>query len=49
MWLKGAKNGKVEQNIGEIAPQTAPLLTINLINFFYNPFIITWDGMAIQI
>lgn len=23
--LKGAKNGKVEQNIGEIAPQTAPL------------------------
>nr|DAW24927.1 MAG TPA: hypothetical protein [Caudoviricetes sp.] len=24
-------------------------LTINLINFFYNPFIITWDGMAIQI
>ena len=23
--LKGAKNGKVEQNMGEIAPQTAPL------------------------
>jgi hypothetical protein len=23
--LKRAKNGKVEQNMGEIAPQTAPL------------------------
>lgn len=23
--LKGAKNGKVEQNMSEIAPQTAPL------------------------
>ena len=23
--LKGVKNGKVEQNMGEIAPQTAPL------------------------
>lgn len=23
--LKGAKNGKVKQNMGEIAPQTAPL------------------------
>nr|DAJ78372.1 MAG TPA: hypothetical protein [Caudoviricetes sp.]DAL00134.1 MAG TPA: hypothetical protein [Caudoviricetes sp.]DAS72068.1 MAG TPA: hypothetical protein [Caudoviricetes sp.] len=25
MGLKGVKNGKVEQNMGEIAPQTAPL------------------------